>query len=137
MIHTMNIKYLSIVIVLVVSATWMTGCVPRESSQPSDDTPPVTTSPTTETTQPSLPSDDPAGPEEAESDELLAEVPRISVEELKRKIDAGANILIVDSIVLTGLIGSSNKKPLAMLQQWLQKSKLVLPSYLLTISGQL
>jgi hypothetical protein len=71
-------------LVLVVSMATFTACSGEETSTP------------TPTPSPTTPAPTPPGAELPPS-AYLPEVPRIGIEEVKAKLDAGANLIIVDS----------------------------------------
>ena len=88
----MKRKIVTIGTLLLLVILLVVGCSPKESSITS---PPETADVNKESPSTSL-SETPRGTELPPS-LYLPEVPRISVEEVKAKLDAGANIVIVDS----------------------------------------
>jgi len=86
-----RVSLILLVLVLVVPMAAFTACGGEETSTPTPTTPTPTPTPTPTTLAPTPSST------ELPPSSYLPEVPRISVEEVKAKLDAGSKIVIVDS----------------------------------------
>jgi hypothetical protein len=85
---------------LIIVAALAAGCASGEpSATPSPEAPTPTTAPPTPTPTPT-PAPTPSATDstgELPYSSFLPEIPRVSVQEVKAKLDAGANIAVVDS----------------------------------------